>query len=78
MLWCNYGYSCVADSLFRLVVVNAFAVCTSLNFSDIDVRWGSTEHRIYARRLWVGAVTAMLAIKPSRFQGGWCHLQAPG
>ncbi|ETO67578.1 hypothetical protein F442_15365 [Phytophthora nicotianae P10297] len=57
-MWCVYG--CVADSIFPLVVVNAFGVCTSLIFSAIYMRWGSTEQRIYARRLWVGAGTAML------------------
>ncbi|KAF1774072.1 SWEET sugar transporter [Phytophthora cactorum] len=46
-MWCVYG--CVADSIFP-----------SLIFSAIYVRWGSTEQRIYARRLWLGAGTAML------------------
>ncbi|KAF4031456.1 Sugar efflux transporter for intercellular exchange [Phytophthora infestans] len=59
-MWCVYG--CVADSIFPLVVVNAFGVCTSLIFSAIYVRWGSTEQQIYARRLWVGAGTAMLLV----------------
>ncbi|KAG3118347.1 hypothetical protein PI124_g1457 [Phytophthora idaei] len=57
-MWCVYG--CVADNIFPLVVINAFGVCTSLIFSAIYVRWGSTEQRIYARRLWLGAGTAML------------------
>eukprot|EP00644_Phytophthora_capsici_P015246 jgi/Phyca11/507012/fgenesh2_kg.PHYCAscaffold_24_\ len=57
-MWCVYGF--VADSIFPLVVVNAFGVFTSLVFSAIYVRWGSAEHRLYARHLWLGAGAAML------------------
>ncbi|KAL3673119.1 hypothetical protein V7S43_002414 [Phytophthora oleae] len=57
-MWCVYG--CVADSIFPLVVVNAFGVCTSLVFSAIYVRWGSVEKRVYARQLWLSAGAAML------------------
>ncbi|KAG7388630.1 hypothetical protein PHYPSEUDO_012121 [Phytophthora pseudosyringae] len=57
-MWCVYG--CVADSIFPLVVVNAFGVCTSLVFSAVYARWGSAEQRVYARQLWLGAGAAVL------------------
>jgi solute carrier family 50 protein (sugar transporter) len=57
-MWCVYGF--VADSIFPLVVVNAFGVATSLFFSAIYVRFGSDSQRKYAGQLWLGAGLAML------------------
>ncbi|KAG6620758.1 MtN3-like protein [Phytophthora cinnamomi] len=58
-MWCVYG--CVADSIFPLVVVNAFGVATSVFFSAVYVRCSSAAQRRYARQLWLGAGLAMTA-----------------
>ncbi|KAL4106754.1 hypothetical protein PRIC1_004798 [Phytophthora ramorum] len=64
MLFCNAFmwsvYGCVADSIFPLVVVNAFGVVASLVFSAVYIRWSDEQQRQYARQLWLGAGSALL------------------
>ncbi|EGZ23455.1 hypothetical protein PHYSODRAFT_484516, partial [Phytophthora sojae] len=56
-MWCVYG--CVAQSIFPLVVVNAFGVATSVFFSVVYVRCSSADQRQYACQLWICAGLAM-------------------
>ncbi|OWY93928.1 MtN3-like protein [Phytophthora megakarya] len=71
-MWCVYG--CAADSIFPLVVVNAFGVCSSVFFSAIYVRWGSSVQRLYALKLWLSVGLVVLTATTYAVVGVINHL----